>query len=336
MAGLFHVLFRVLIHPPVPCPNIPGKCCPAGDDCFAEGCCEHGLVPCGDSETGGCIDPGTEICCGRSGTYHACELVDKCCGDEGCYNPNDPERSVCCEANGGTCEEGNTCCFSQCCYPWAFCGPSQDCEPNPDATCTKTVIVPSTILAAETRRYTVYTTTTEEPPELHPIKCPKTSFVNSLSITVKIDDNCLIIILPPRATTKPVERTAPLERKQASSCYFTETVSFVSRTTSYTTTYETVTSTTTITNPLCYPLTVSNCWGDTLKLNSKCSFEFGACTKSCSSSAADPTVTGAGPVQEGQSQTGSNAASSQTDTASNRCVAYMAIFCLLFVALAII
>jgi hypothetical protein len=289
-------------------------------------------VPCGDSESGGCIDPVTEICCGRTGTYHPCDLGDKCCGDEGCYNSNDPDRSVCCESNGGTCEEGNTCCFSQCCYPWAFCGPSQDCEPNPDAACTTTVIVPSTVLAAETRRYTVYTTTTEEPPELHPIKCPATSFINSLSTTVKIDDNCLITVLPPHATAKPVERTAALERKQASSCYFTETVTSVSRTTSYTTAYQTVTSTTTITNPLCYPLTVSNCWGDTLKLNSKCSFEFGVGTKSCSSSLPDPTATAAGPVREGQSQTGSNAAATQTSNGSNRSRGYIVI-CSLFIAI---
>jgi hypothetical protein len=216
---------------------------------------------------------------------------------------------------------------------WAFCGPSQDCEPNPDATCTKTVIVPSTVLVAETRKYTVYITTTEEPPELHPIKCPATSFVDRLSTTVKIDDKFLITVLPPHATAKPVERAAPVERKQASSCYFTETVSSTSRITSYTTAYETVTSTTTITNLLCYPLTASNCWGDTLKLNSKCSFEFGIGTKTCSSSVIGPT--GVGPVRESQSQTESNAAVTQPSTGSSCSAGYTTVCIIILAILAI-
>ena len=275
------------------CPN-SAICCEEGSDCFSDRCCPSGQVPCGDLETGGCIDPETSTCCGRSGYWHSCDLNEQCCGDEGCYDPDDPEEAVCCEGIGYSCPaNATTCCGTQCCYPWAYCGAGRECESDPDATCTTTTVVPSTILATATQRRTAYTTTTEKAPPLYAAKCPKTSSINHRGSTIKLDSNCVLTVLPPHAerrhvTAIPTKRRAP---RQTASCYFTKTVKSVSYVTSRTTIDATVTSTGTVTESLCYPLTISDCHGDVLKLNSKCSLQFTPGTKTCSSSPGPITVT---------------------------------------------
>jgi len=90
-----------------------GYCCPNGQNCVANGCCDKPMVACGSE---GCYDADTEICCEERSTHckkgYECMPEGGCCregriscGEESCY---DQDTEVCCD-DGSVCDDGETC-----------------------------------------------------------------------------------------------------------------------------------------------------------------------------------------------------------------------------------
>jgi hypothetical protein len=128
----------------VPCANVPGKCCPAGDDCFAAGCCDAGYIPCSTSK---CYNPSTSKCCN---TGEACALGYDCmsgggccpsgqqrCGSSKCY---DPKTQKCCTSPGQAwgCSLGYDCTEDGGCCPsgQTRCGETKCYDPKTQVCCT--------------------------------------------------------------------------------------------------------------------------------------------------------------------------------------------------------
>ncbi|KAL0950050.1 hypothetical protein HGRIS_010058 [Hohenbuehelia grisea] len=110
------------------CPNLPGKCCPAGGQCCNTGaCCATGKI----CYATGCCNRGETGCGGKN----CCVAGGDCCSDGGCcdaghYCVNINGKAGCC-VKGQTCGSGGGPCadrgFIKCSNENYSCAPGQTC-----------------------------------------------------------------------------------------------------------------------------------------------------------------------------------------------------------------
>lgn len=246
-----------------------GGNCPKGQDCVGTfQCCPAGEQLCGDSS---CYNPATEVCC-LSGAYAgSCTLPKQCCGDDHCY---DPATHKCCGSQG-SCLLEDSCCKYECCRSVGYCGDDGFCEAN---TCT------ATSTSRTTSYYTFTTTITkvveaEEQESAPEFVCPPLTATNNASATLELGDDCSLTFYPPptdaSSTSSPFSAAPSLKpRANAVDCLITSTSIVRYTVHTQTTSTTTVTETTIPEDFSCAPMTVTNVVGDELTLDEECKMEF--------------------------------------------------------------
>ncbi|KAK1763641.1 hypothetical protein QBC33DRAFT_548861 [Phialemonium atrogriseum] len=242
----------------LPCPNIPDSCCPAGYNCFSEGCCvgtPAGFEPCPDSQW--CYRPGLDICC-----------------------PN------------GSCLTDYTCCDNQCCKSIAYCGSDGWCSACPPVTRTEVITTISTTLQV----VQVTVTKLEEPEEASDFSCIPVTVTNSDNAIWALDADCALSYSPPTTTSTSSEAGAdaavvrnPILRERQFSCtpFATETefVTLTSISTLKSTVMRTVSTTLSESEFSCPTMAFTNA-GGVLSLDASCGLAFSLALPSSSSAIA--------------------------------------------------
>jgi hypothetical protein len=214
-------------------------CCPVGDTCTPDGCCNAGEQQCGSSH---CYNPSTSICC----------------------------------SNGGNCPKGqDSCCEYECCGSVGYCGDDGFCEAN---TCTATSTSRTTSYYTFTTTITKVAEA-EEQESAPEFVCPPLTATNSASATLELGDDCSLTFYPPptdASSTSSSFSAAPSLKPRANAvdCLITSTSIVPYTVHTQTTSTTTVTETTIPEDFSCVPMTVTNAVGDELTLDEECKMEF--------------------------------------------------------------
>ncbi|KAF2159176.1 hypothetical protein M409DRAFT_30315 [Zasmidium cellare ATCC 36951] len=238
------------------CSNM-AKCCPAGDECFAEGCCPSGSIPCGAINPSKCHYSPTEKCCA-----------------------------------GGSCRKDYDCCERQCCSPVGYCASDGYCSAKPcSVTSTVNAVQTRSTVVTSTRRATVTVFDAEEEQAgeaLPEFTCPATTFTeDGNSASLELGDNCKLTLhvneaeesstpaLRRDATPTTTTAAPALNRRQDITCTATLRGTTTIASTSWTTSNVTVTEApSALPEFSCLAIVVTNSAGDELALGDDCSLEF--------------------------------------------------------------
>lgn len=228
-----------------------------------------------------------------------CPSGKQLCGTSHCY---DPVVEQCC-GEQGSCPLDDTCCTYECCKLGGYCAADGFCDAN---TCTVTETDTFTSTEYLTTTITKFTDATSA----SKFSCFPLSAINSANSTLKLGTDCGLTLLPPAtASSSPnfaaaavalAVRATPRPRAE-STCLITDTEFAEATITTPTTLTETTTSTTTPAGFSCLPMTVTDAYGDTLALDSKCQLKFSPASSTATEAA---TATAAG-----SESTGTNAIS---------------------------
>jgi len=213
-------------------------CCPVGETCTPDGCCNAGEQQCGSSH---CYDPTTHKCCD----------------------------------NGGSCPLEDSCCEYECCLSSGYCGDDGFCETN---TCTATSTSRTTSYYIFTTTITKVVEAEEQESASEFVCPPLTATNDANATLELGDDCSLTFYPPPTdasSTSSPFSSAPSLKpRAQAVDCLITSTSIVQYTVHTQTTSTTTVTETTIPVDFSCIPMTVTNVVGDELTLDEECKMEF--------------------------------------------------------------